>query len=488
MTNLIGSANLDIAPAWSLYERGVDFNGDWRGGLKDRHVRIDDHSPDLTAWSGQSAMTNTKGDVILCVFHRLCLCSYWIQYKSNNSLCSWLHGVSILLLRRARINWQCNTNTAFSREATGSLRFSVSKFLFAVMLVTRVHLANAEHAVDDNHTADEYSTGGLKAADEDRRLVVFGSLIAGSIGSLVLLGIAAVCKKNGECCRRTGYTSVEQEGDSDENSLVSLMNQNEKDMATYGCEIACRKFVLVGIFLGYVGINLGIPFLKWSHTTCDHGFFWEDHMPFLGLLYVTKVVELFLYVSDPTIRGRLPLITFLIKFIPSFLGYADGYTDATSIMIAYSCPGELAQTIAFWMAGTFAVGVVFLQWFLIACIACRDPTQACLMKLIHMDALSACVTLPDEYRWIWTLVNITRTFGEDLPQAVCQTLFLIYIRKNPIMIISVVVGVVTSIKAIYDAMNRAAAGIGARAEPPRSRLYEAIRAGVEAIRGVGFGV
>jgi len=221
-----------------------------------------------------------------------------------------------------------------------------------------------------------------------------------------------------------------------------------------------------GLFVLYAGASVGIPLMKANHVSCRNGFFWEDHVPFAALTGFTKFVEIGIFWRDPTILkpdSFWLFVGFMMKFMLSVLGYVDGYTDATAITIAHSCDSTLAQTLSYWMAGTYLLGVVVGQWVVVACLAFSDPTHACFMKLIHMDALASCVSLPDEKaKKTWTIVNLARTFGEDIPQAIQQTLFLIYVKENYFMIVSVVVSLGSSMKAVYDALRRGMAALGQR--------------------------
>merc|ERR1712136_452083 len=114
--------------------------------------------------------------------------------------------------------------------------------------------------------------------------------------------------------------------------------------------------------------------------------------------------------------GQLSLLSFMLKFLPSFISYADGYTDATSITIAHSCPDPLAQLISQGMLCCYVVGVLLLQFVVLACWAQSDRSHACLMKMVHMDALASCVTIPAESKKTWIAVSVARTVGEDIPQ------------------------------------------------------------------------
>mmetsp|Transcript_96631 Transcript_96631/g.259813 ORF Transcript_96631/g.259813 Transcript_96631/m.259813 type:complete len:266 (+) Transcript_96631:2-799(+) len=79
-----------------------------------------------------------------------------------------------------------------------------------------------------------------------------------------------------------------------------------------------------------------------------------------------------------------------------------------------------------------------------------------------MDALASGISLPDDSKKTWFIVNMARTFGEDIPQAFQQTLFLIYVKQNYFMIASVAVSVASSVKALHDAVNRGAIAVGAK--------------------------
>lgn len=82
------------------------------------------------------------------------------------------------------------------------------------------------------------------------------------------------------------------------------------------------------------------------------------------------------------------------------------------------------------------------------------------MKVLHMDALAACITLPPEAKTIWTSVNVVMTLGEDLPQAIQQSLFLMCVKENYFMLLSVGISIASSLRAMHEAMNRALAAAG----------------------------
>lgn len=202
------------------------------------------------------------------------------------------------------------------------------------------------------------------------------------------------------------------------------------------------------------------------------GFFWEDHILFVASFFLTKLVELSLYVLDPTIEGVLPLWQFILLFVPSFLGYGDGYQDATAIVIARQCALDhtadvnhhLAGTLAESMALSFWIGVFLMQWVLVWAIGVIgylrdfDPSLAVLAKLVHMDALCMCLSVPNT--WALALVNAIRTLCEDIPQAGQQTVYVLYVKENVFMIVSIGCSVACSLKALQDTLKRAALAVG----------------------------
>jgi len=231
---------------------------------------------------------------------------------------------------------------------------------------------------------------------------------------------------------------------------------------------ASRRIVINLLFISYVAVSVGVPLSKMKTVSCENGFFWEDHMLFTAVFMTTKIAELWFYSSDDAVQGQLSLLSFMLKFLPSFISYADGYTDATSITIAHSCPDPLAQLISRGMLCCYVVGVLLLQFVVLACWAQSDRSHACLMKLVHMDALASCVTIPAESKKTWIAVSVARTVGEDIPQAVLQALFILYVKKNTFMMLSVCVSVLTSVKAVYDAATRTLKAVGATLRAARA--------------------
>mmetsp|Transcript_54540 Transcript_54540/g.177275 ORF Transcript_54540/g.177275 Transcript_54540/m.177275 type:complete len:709 (+) Transcript_54540:67-2193(+) len=253
-----------------------------------------------------------------------------------------------------------------------------------------------------------------------------------------------------------------------------LLGEQRRQQHKHEAWMRKRRFLLSGLFVSYVGASVGIPILRAGDVSCKGGFFWEDHVPFFGLFCITKIAELAIYAFDPTIQGDLSFLDFMMKFLPSFLGYLDGYTDATAISIAHSCDDSpIAQNLSIWMCGTYFAGVIVGQWIVVWHLAMKDETHACLMKLIHMDALASGISLPDDSKQTWFIVNMARTFGEDIPQAFQQTLFLIYVKQNYFMIVSVAVSVASSVKALHDAVSRASIAAGAKVTEAQGRIVVA---------------
>lgn len=189
-------------------------------------------------------------------------------------------------------------------------------------------------------------------------------------------------------------------------------------------------------------------------------------MQFLAVFMLTKLIELWFYATDETgtIAWEMTCFQFLQRFFPSFLGYLDGYSDATAVVIASTCHDSFAVQLSLWMCVTYIIGVVFLQWGVLLYLAIQDESQGCLMKLLHMDLLASCITLPPEHKETWKYLALARTFGEDLPQAFLQTLYLLKVKNNHFMILSVLMAVGSSLKAFYDASARRLAGSGVEEE------------------------
>ena len=138
----------------------------------------------------------------------------------------------------------------------------------------------------------------------------------------------------------------------------------------------------------------------------------------------------------------------------SFMAYFDAYQDAVAAATAFSCPAPASQRLAPWMAGYYVLGVVVLQWGVVAALSWTDPTRSCWLKLLHMDSVCARLTLPPEFKKTWSLTQIARTVGEDIPQGITQTLYVVTVTKNPFMILSICCAVGSSLLAAKDALMR----------------------------------
>lgn len=274
-------------------------------------------------------------------------------------------------------------------------------------------------------------------------------------------GLGALTKEELEDALDTHQMSAEERAQRLDQWAQARAEKLRGEHATY---LLLRKGILVCLTLLYIACSVLLPYLHRGEASCSHGFFWETHMQFLGIFLLTKCAELVLMVHDDTVSWeQIRVVDFLLKFLPSFLGYLDGYTDATAVFIAASCNDTLAQRLADAMGIAYLVGVCFFQWVVMFILSANDPSHACLLKLLHMDLLASCVTLPAEQRWVWDLLAAVRTIGEDMPQAILQTIYLVKVQRN-FMLLSVIMAVCASLKAMHDARARALAAAGADEE------------------------
>mmetsp|Transcript_15617 Transcript_15617/g.35889 ORF Transcript_15617/g.35889 Transcript_15617/m.35889 type:complete len:629 (+) Transcript_15617:53-1939(+) len=210
----------------------------------------------------------------------------------------------------------------------------------------------------------------------------------------------------------------------------------------------------------YIFLCIGLPVLTSDAVSCKNGYPWELHMPFFHFFILVKLWELYLLAFDSTLLGVLSLPQFVFTFGSSFLGFADGYSDACSTIVAYKCNSNLWS----YMALVYLIGVILLQWIAMGIISlCFDSSRACFFKMMHMDALATCCTLrPTDTKALlaWKMVNWFRCLGEDLPQSALQTLFVLHVKRNYLMIISITIGACTSMLAVYNAAKRAAEAAG----------------------------
>ncbi|CAE8616424.1 unnamed protein product [Polarella glacialis] len=347
------------------------------------------------------------------------------------------------------------------------------------------------------------TTGALSKSQLKLRLLMYGSLASLGVGLLSIAMCLAIYRRSGHlgigplklrqngvfwndhllCCGpkiEHDYRNLERGTDDDPGGTVTLLKAADEDVSRAPKDLeqdeatqrllGRRQMILVALFLAYVAVSVGSPLMKAGTASCQNGFFWEDHLPFAFVFFATKIAELLIYATDPTIPGELTLWAFSWKFFPSLLAYADGYIDATSIVIAHSCDSPEAQAIAFWMMVSYVIGVVICQWMVVACLSLRDPSHACFMKVIHMDALASCITLPEDKRWVWITVNMTRTFFEDIPQCLLQILFLLHVSRNYFMMFSVGMSLMSSLKAFIDAITRKLEAVGVEEKLESERL------------------
>eukprot|EP00929_Paragymnodinium_shiwhaense_P058325 TRINITY_DN29199_c0_g1_i2.p1 TRINITY_DN29199_c0_g1~~TRINITY_DN29199_c0_g1_i2.p1 ORF type:complete len:675 (-),score=166.45 TRINITY_DN29199_c0_g1_i2:127-2151(-) len=218
--------------------------------------------------------------------------------------------------------------------------------------------------------------------------------------------------------------------------------------------------ISVALFIGYIVICAAIPFLNADKASCTQGLPWEVHMTFFHFFILVKFWEVYLLAFDTSIPGKISLMAFMVKFGSSFLGFFDGYSDSNAILIAHACGSDLWH----WMAICYFIGVILLQWILLGFLSLMaDTSNTCFFKMLHMDALAECSAMKPTDTWalpVWRLVNLFRFMFEDLPQSICQTIFVLTVKRNPVMILSIVIGICTSAAAIYAAFRRVAFAVG----------------------------
>eukprot|EP00929_Paragymnodinium_shiwhaense_P019367 TRINITY_DN13233_c0_g2_i2.p1 TRINITY_DN13233_c0_g2~~TRINITY_DN13233_c0_g2_i2.p1 ORF type:complete len:766 (+),score=77.04 TRINITY_DN13233_c0_g2_i2:129-2300(+) len=336
--------------------------------------------------------------------------------------------------------------------------------LAGVYVICRHRARKAAAAEAEKQAAAAAASGG----DKKKILPVGQSREGGGVGYAPLLGDAA------SEAAGLGMLSEEEEREALAEDLEQLspeqrelrlaewaVQREEKLREQHAVYLGRRKVALVVLLVLYISVSVGLPYVRRGEVSCAKGYFWETHMLFLATFVLTKLVELWLFAEDETVERDIGFVMMFIKFGPSFLGYLDAYTDANAFFIADACDNNVAHILAVAMAVAYLIGVVILQWGVMFYFALQDPSHACLLKLLHMDLLASCVSLPPDQKSTWDMLAVVRTVGEDVPQALLQTIYLFKVKKNPFMLISVCMAVGSSLKALYDARNRhlAAAGL-----------------------------
>mmetsp|Transcript_120369 Transcript_120369/g.220428 ORF Transcript_120369/g.220428 Transcript_120369/m.220428 type:complete len:1026 (+) Transcript_120369:64-3141(+) len=279
------------------------------------------------------------------------------------------------------------------------------------------------------------------------------------------------------CCtpQQEEYETNFQESNnnvSNAQQLLRMKNVGRKDRAILEDRLnrmKCRRKVLLAVlFIAYVGLCF-VPLMARSEVSCGHGFFYETHLPFVSSLFVSKIIELAIYYCDTSLDGELGFTHFMVFFSISFFGYTDGYRDAMALSIADACAlsenpiynHKLARTLYHTMRYSYFGGVVLLQWVVFGSLGLFcDSSSAVLAKLLHMDALAACITIPPGRMWVWYGLNIAITIFQNIPQGVQQFIFVRFVKQHLFLTIAITVSAVSSIFALIRAMRRIAEAMG----------------------------
>lgn len=98
--------------------------------------------------------------------------------------------------------------------------------------------------------------------------------------------------------------------------------------------------------------------------SCDAGFFWETHLIFLGLLLLTKITEIVLFETDPTLTGEIEShLHLLSEVFPVILRLCECVFRIAS---ALPLPSALSRSYRTDRLLVFYIlGVVILQWAVI---------------------------------------------------------------------------------------------------------------------------
>jgi len=327
-------------------------------------------------------------------------------------------------------------------------------------------LLPAVHNDDDDDTWGSYGgKGGLSEADKERLAKKRQGLPPDeeekkNKESADILGLTpeelAERKRAKQSQVKTLVLSAEEKKELIEMQLAETSKKQDSVSLLQRLKIP----VSIGLYSIYIFLCIGLPVLTSEAVSCNNGYPWELHMPFFHFFILVKMWELYLLAFDSTLLGVLTLPQFIFTFGSSFLGFADGYSDACSTIVAYKC----GSTLWSYMAIVYFIGVILLQWVAMGIISlCLDSSRACFYKMMHMDALATCCTLrPTDTKALlaWKMVNWFRCLGEDLPQSFLQTLFVLHVKRNYLMIISIAIGACTSMLAVYNAAKRAAEAAG----------------------------
>eukprot|EP00927_Polykrikos_kofoidii_P034575 TRINITY_DN2930_c0_g1_i3.p1 TRINITY_DN2930_c0_g1~~TRINITY_DN2930_c0_g1_i3.p1 ORF type:complete len:1526 (-),score=225.95 TRINITY_DN2930_c0_g1_i3:256-4833(-) len=241
---------------------------------------------------------------------------------------------------------------------------------------------------------------------------------------------------------------------------LSLLQRQVANMDEHeaSCCSKVPKAITFFIFLSYSSICVAFPLYSMDKVSCYEGVDWEIHLPFFFLFIVCKAWEIYLFSSMDIVVGEVdlfwpPTSSFVFKFGSSFFGFFDAYTDTLSIIVTRACHSDLWV----YMGVLFALGVVFAQWFVVGLAAFYfDSSGKCFFKVLHMDVLATSIDFnpKDPYApLVWKLINWTRFIFEDIPQTILQSLFVLTVRRNAVMLGSIIISLGSSGYAAYNAAN-----------------------------------
>eukprot|EP00927_Polykrikos_kofoidii_P034573 TRINITY_DN2930_c0_g1_i1.p1 TRINITY_DN2930_c0_g1~~TRINITY_DN2930_c0_g1_i1.p1 ORF type:complete len:1525 (-),score=240.95 TRINITY_DN2930_c0_g1_i1:252-4826(-) len=252
--------------------------------------------------------------------------------------------------------------------------------------------------------------------------------------------------------------NIDQEVFAEEDLVLLQRRMTNLDAVEASCCSKVPKAITFLLFLSYASICIVFPFYALDKASCYQGVDWEVHIPFFFLFVICKIWEIYLFVSLDTVVGQIDLFwppssSFMFKFGSSFFGFFDAYTDALSIIVTRSCHSYLWL----YMGVLFTFGVVLAQWFVIGLVAFWfDSSGKCFFKVMHMDVLATSIDFnpKDEYApRVWAIINWTRFLFEDIPQTILQSLFVLTVRRNAVMLGSIMISLGSSGYAAYNAAN-----------------------------------
>jgi len=198
-------------------------------------------------------------------------------------------------------------------------------------------------------------------------------------------------------------------------------------------------FAVVCLFMPQV--MLPVFAMLTNRVNCVDGLDWELHVSFVIAMCINATLWGACFGSEDNCKDIKAIFVRAKRCGLYFSAVLDSYTDLTFAALAMSCGSSLGN----WALVDFVIGFVVLQQLGGGLLALQAKKEECEWWIVVVGLLCQYPVFDaDDFfeskkgcKGSAAAVAVLRTLGEDVPQVVLQLLFTLQVKKNPLVIFSI---------------------------------------------------